>query len=104
MDDRLIELYVQRGRLRERIAVQRGQLARDLAPLGSALQTVDRARALVRQAQVWLSTHPAVVTAVVVALVVWRPRAVFRALRWGYAAWRRWAGLRRWAAAGYKAF
>lgn len=103
MDDRLIELYVQRGRLRERIGVQRGQLARELAPLGSALQTVDRARTLLRQAQVWLSAHPAVVTAVVVALVVWRPRAVFRSLRWGYSAWRRWAGLRQWVNAAYRA-
>jgi len=98
MDERLIELYVQRGRLRERISGQRGQLARELAPLAGALHTADRARVLLRQAQDWLAAHPAVVTAAVVALVVWRPRTVFRSLRWGYASWRRWARLRQWFA------
>lgn len=100
MDDRLIELYVQRGRLRERIAVQRTQLAHELAPLGNALQLVDRGRAVLRQAGQWLITHPAVVSVLVVAVLVWRPRAVFRSLRWGYSAWRSWTRLRAWMHAG----
>ncbi|MES2951022.1 MAG: YqjK family protein [Pseudomonadota bacterium] len=94
MDDRLIELYVQRGRLRERINAQRGQLAHELAPVSSALQWVDRGRALVHQAQHWLAANPAVIAAVVVAVMVWRPRAVLRAARWGFATWRSWSRLR----------
>jgi hypothetical protein len=103
MDERLIELYVQRGRLRERIGVQRGQLARELAPLSSGLQLLDRAVNLARQAQVWMATHPMVVTAVVVAVVVWRPRSVWRTLRWGYSTWRSWARLRAWFGASSRA-
>ncbi len=100
MDDRLIELYVQRGRLRERIGVQRTQLARELAPLGGALQLVDRSRAVLLQARQWLTAHPGAVSVVVVALLVWRPRAVFRSLRWGYSAWRSWTRLREWMHTG----
>ncbi len=100
MDDRLIELYVQRGRLRERISVQRLQLARELAPLGGALQLIDRSRAVLHQAGQWLKTHPAVLCALVVAVLVWRPRVVFRSLRWGYSAWRSWTRLRGWLLAG----
>lgn len=100
MDDRLIELYVQRGRLRERIGVQRAQLARELAPLDYALQLVDQTRAVVHRTGQWLTAHPGVVSLVVVALLVWRPRAVFRSLRWGYSAWRSWTRLRAWMHAG----
>lgn len=96
MDKRLIELYVQRGRLRERISVQRGQLARELAPLSSGLQLLDRAVIVLRRAQLWLAAHPLVVTAAVVAVVVWRPRSVWRAMRWGYSTWRSWARVRGW--------
>lgn len=96
MNQRLIELYVQRGRLRERIGAQRGQLARELAPLAGGLQALDRARWRLRQAQSWLLAHPAIVSAALVALLVWRPRSVMRAARWGYSAWRGWARLRSW--------
>ena len=73
MDPRLIELYVQRGRLRERIGSQRSQVARDLAPLGRALAGVDRARARWHQA-----------------------------VRWGYVSWRQWARVRQWLSDGIK--
>lgn len=96
MDERQIELYVQRGRLRERISVQRRQLARELAPLSNALQTVDRTHEKFRQAQVWLARHPAIVAAAGVALLVWRPRSAFRAVRWSYSGWRRWVRLKQW--------
>lgn len=96
MDPRQIELYVQRGRLRERISVQRGQLAHELAPFSGALQAIDRTQAQVHQAKVWLATHPAIVAAAVVALLVWRPRSVLGVARWGYSAWRTWARLKQW--------
>jgi glutathione S-transferase len=96
MDARQIEIYVQRGRLRERISVQRGQLAREVEPLSSALQTVDRTHEQLRLARAWLVTHPTIVTAAVVALLVWRPRSVLNVARWGYSAWRSWARLKQW--------
>jgi len=100
MDDRLIELYVQRGRLRERISGQREALARELAPVVEALHWVDRTRVVVRQAQLWAASHPAVLAMLVMAVLVWRPRKVFRSLRWGYSAWRSWTRLRAWMHAG----
>ncbi len=102
MNQRLIDLYVQRGRLRERIGVQRGLVARELAPLGTALQTVDRGRALLHQARLWLSAHPALVTTAAVALLVWRPRAVVRTVRRGFYLWRNWSRLREWASVGLR--
>jgi hypothetical protein len=96
MDARQIDLYVQRGRLRERISVQRKQLARELAPVSTALQAVDRTHARVRLARVWLLTHPALVTAAVVALLVWRPRTVVGAARWGYWMWRNGSRVKQW--------
>ncbi len=103
MDARLVELYIERGRLRERIGAQRLQLARDLAPLRTVSDMADRGTRLVRQTQQWMAGHPTVVTALVVALVAWRPRAVWRSLRWGYSLWRRWSGLRTWVMGRYGA-
>jgi hypothetical protein len=104
MDARLVELYVERGRLRERISMQRGQLARELAPVGEALHTVDRARAALHRAGLWMAAHPGVVIATGVAVVVWKPRAVLRTARWGFSMWRNWAQWREWVRAGLKAF
>lgn len=102
MDPRLIELYVERGRLRERITLQRGQLAHELAPLVQAMHTMDRTRALLQQARLWIAAHPGVVAAVAVAVFIWKPRTVFRAARWGFTTWRSWARWRDWARIGLK--
>jgi uncharacterized membrane-anchored protein len=96
MDERQIELYVQRGRLRERIRVQRGEMARELAPISGALQAVDHTHAQLRKAQVWLLAHPAIVTAAAVTLLIWRPRTVVSAARWVYSVWSSWARLKQW--------
>jgi len=103
MDQRLIDLYVQRGRLRERIGVQRGELAQALAPVGSALQAVDRGALLLRQARAWAAAHPTLVTAVIVAVSIWQPRAVWRVARRGFSLWRNWSRIREWALLGMRA-
>ena len=94
MDDRLIELYVQRGRLRERISTQRELVARELAPLATALGFAHQGMVWCRRAKAYVQAHPAVVTAVVVAVLVWRPRWVLRAVRWGFVGWRGWRAWR----------
>jgi hypothetical protein len=104
MDARLVELYVERGRLRERISMQRGQLAQELAPVGQALHTIDRARAFMQRAGLWMAAHPGVVVGVGVAVIVWKPRAALRTARWGLSAWRNWAQWRGWVRAGLKVF
>lgn len=96
MDRQLIELYTQRGRLRERIRAQRAQLALDLVPVADTLQAVDYARWRWQQTKGWLAAHPLVVTVAVAALVLWRPRAVVGTLYRGYSIWRYWQGARAW--------
>lgn len=103
MDPRLVELYVERGRLRERIGVQRGQLAVTLAPLGAALHTVDRARALMHKAQLWIMANPGVLAAAAVAVVVWRPRRILRTVLWGFSVWRSLGRWRNWMRIGMRA-
>ena len=102
MDKRLVELYVQRGALRERIRVERSQFARELAPLGEALHRVDRARALLHRAGLWMVAHPGIVAAAAVVAVVWKPRTVLRSARWGFGLWRNWAQWREWARIGLR--
>lgn len=90
MNDRLIELAVQRGRLRERIGAQRQQVARELAPLASALSLADQGLVWLHRAKTYVLAHPGLVAGVLVAALVWRPRWLLRSLRWGFVAWRGW--------------
>jgi len=96
VDDRLIELYVQRGRLRERIQAQRAQVAQVLVPVRTTLDRTDQVRALARQAQAWALAHPTLVAVAAVTLLVWRPRAILGSLRWGYTVWQQWQRVRAW--------
>ncbi|MES2582590.1 MAG: YqjK family protein [Pseudomonadota bacterium] len=104
MDARLVELYVERGRLRERISVQRGQLVRELEPLRNALDGVDRTRALLHQARQWVLSNPGIVATVAVAVVVWRPRAVLRTVVRGFSVWRSLGHWRNWIRVGLRVF
>jgi hypothetical protein len=102
MDARLVELYVERGRLRERIGSQRAQLAGTLAPLSQALHSVDRTRARMHRLQLWMAANPGIVAAVAVAVVVARPRLVVRSARWGFSVWRNWGRWRDWLRMGMR--
>jgi hypothetical protein len=103
MNAKLVELYVKRGRLRERIGTQRVQLAHELAPLGNALRTVDRARTLMHLAGLWIAANPGKVALVGVAVAVWRPRIVLRATRYSFVVWRNWGRWRDWLNIGLRA-
>ena len=103
MDAKLVELYVQRGRLHERIVAQRVQLARELVPMHEVLDRVDRARALIQQLRLWMIANPGLVAVAGVALVIWRPRSLMRAARWGFFAWRTWSRWRDWLRVGLSA-
>jgi len=94
MDQHLIELHLKRGRLLERIAAQRTMLARQMAPLRVALDTTDRAIAVVRDSARFVRQHPAGVAALVAVTVVLRPRVVWRWLQRGFFVWRSWRALR----------
>lgn len=102
MDARLIELYVERGRLRERIGIQRAQLARELEPVVQAMHAMDRTRSRLHLVGQWMAAHPGIVAAVSVAVLVWRPRAVLKTAGKGVYLWRNWARWRDWLRIGLR--
>ena len=78
MQDRLIELHQQRGRLLERIAVQRQTLARELVPVQDVFNAGERARRAAQDGMNFLQQHPLVLGVALTALVVFKPRTVLR--------------------------
>ncbi len=94
MQQRLIELQLQRGRLLERIANQRHALALQTRPVARALRVGDRVSSFADQCKLFALQHPLAVAAVVGAVVVLRPARVLRWTRRGFFAWRTWASVR----------
>jgi len=94
MDQRLIELHLKRGRLLERIAMQRTTLARQVAPVRAALDVTDRAIAVVRDSARFVRQHPTGVAALVAVTVALRPRVLWRWLQRSFVVWRSWRALR----------
>lgn len=94
MNQTLIEIGIQRGRLIERIATQRASLGQRMQPVHRVLNGADRTLAAVRSASNYVKRHPGTVAATLAVLVVLKPR---RAWRWGrrsFVAWRTWHALR----------
>ncbi len=96
MNQREIELQMQRGALRERIRAQREALASDLAPLRVTLDTVDYTLTQARASLQWLRKKPAIVTVATAAFITWQPRRVFRMLWRSYGMWRKWQKIQHW--------
>ena len=94
MNQRLIELHQQRGRLLERIATQRVVLSLELEPVSAKLETTDRLLARVHAGIDYLKAHPAVVALAFAALAITKPRRTLRWSRRAYAAWQTWRILR----------
>ena len=94
MQQRLIELHQQRGRLLERIATQRGELALQVEPLGRMFELGERVAGLAREVRAFALRHPVAVAAAAGALVLLRPRAVLRWSGRGLLAWRTWRSVR----------
>ena len=94
MQQRLIELQLQRGRLLERIALQRADLAQAGAPVAHALRFGDRLLGWIDQGKRFSLEHPVAVGAAVVVLVILRPAGMLRWSRRGFTLWRTWTALR----------
>lgn len=94
MQDRLTELLVQRGRLLERIAQQRQQVAVQVQPVARTLQVGDRLTDIFTQCKRFALQHPLVVAAAVATVVVLRPAGAWRLASRGLLAWRTWTTLR----------
>lgn len=94
MNHRLNELHLRRGRLLERIAMQRAALDRQLEPVRATLDTTDRLLARVRSSIDYLKAHPAIVALAFGALLIIKPRRTLRWSRRAYAVWQTWRVLR----------
>jgi len=85
---REIELALKKQRLQMQSATLRRSFAYHALGLQPVFSVADRGRA----ALLWLSHHPALPVAVLVALLVARPRVV---LRWARRGWLAWLALRK---------
>ena len=93
LDRRLLELHVQRGRLQERIATQRTQLAQQWAPVGRVLHVARSVRLAVRAGIIYLLQHPLAASATLAGIVLLKPRSVWRWGVRGLFVWRSWRAL-----------
>ncbi len=86
----LIELAERRGQLLERIAAQRADLVRELAPVSRALAFTGRMADRYHSVLSWLRARPLLTGLLVAGLVLLRPRRSWRLARWGLLGWRLW--------------
>lgn len=91
MNNRLLELALQKQRLQYRSGEQRQELAKGLKPLASVFSVAEAVRGGVR----WVHEHPAISTGVLVAIIVARPRIAVRWARRAWLAWQVWRKVRR---------
>ena len=94
MNQRLNELHLRRGRLLERIAIQRAALDRELEPIRTTLYSTDRLLARVQAGVDYLKAHPAIVALTFAALAISKPRRTLRWSRRAYAVWQTWRVVR----------
>jgi YqjK-like protein len=92
----LAELHEEQGRLRERIARQRAELAVHAAPLRNALASGDRAVHAGRNAFDTVSRHPFGLAALAAVVLAFKPRVVWRWGMRGLLAWRSARALSGW--------
>jgi hypothetical protein len=93
---RRIELAERRGRLLERITVQRATIARELAPLARALSFTGRLTDRYHHVMTWVRERPLLSGALMLGLglVLLQPRQRgWRLARWGLLGWRLWQRL-----------
>lgn len=90
MSPRLVELALKKQRLQIRSAALRADFSSHAAAWRPVFAIADQGQA----ALLWLRRHPAVPVAVLVALLVARPRVLLRWLKRGFFAWQVLAKLR----------
>lgn len=94
MQARLTELHQQRGRLLERIAHQRVTLATQVVPLAGPLALPERLAHLVQNGKLFVRQHPYLVGSGIAAVVLLKPRSVWRWAQRGLLVWRTWRSVR----------
>ena len=90
----LTDVYVQRGRLLERIALQRVVLIDDMHPVHAALNTTDRVLGYVNAGVAYVKRHPGITALGVAVLFAVKGRRIFRLAKRGFFVWQAWRTLR----------
>ncbi len=90
MNERVLALAERQGALKARIAEQRQQLARQIAPIEAALSYADRGVAGVK----WMKQNPAAVGGAVALLAILKPKRAWAWAKRGFVVWRGWQGLK----------
>lgn len=88
----MLELALRKQRLQLQSATQRDALVGAAAGLAPLLTAADK----VREGARWLGRHPELLAGGMVALLVARPRTVFRWVRRSFFAWQAWRRVSQW--------
>jgi hypothetical protein len=95
MQRQIAELHVHRGRLLERIALQRAVLADQCYPVHAALDRTDRVFGSIQATVYYLRTHPLGSAALAfAALYIVKPARAWRWSARAFSAWQTWRALR----------
>jgi hypothetical protein len=90
----LTEVLVQRGRLLERIALQRAVLSEDMQPVQAVLDKTDRGLSYVKLGVAYVKGHPGVTALAVAVLFALKGRRIFALAKRGFFVWKAWRSLR----------
>lgn len=98
MSPQQVELALRKQRLQLKSAALRSEFAGHAMVIAPLFAVGDRAR----NGALWLRRHPEVAAIAVVALLVARPRPLFRWARRGVVAWQAWSRIRAWLEAHHR--
>ena len=93
MNRQLLALHLERGRLQERIAQQRVELAVQLMPLKRASGTTSRVMALAQDGFDYVRKNPLKGSAALALALILRPKRTWQLLHAGLQVWRGWSVL-----------
>lgn len=79
---------LQRGRLLERISQQRSAFAVTLSPVVGLLHAADQVAEGAEKARRWIGENPLIAGAILMVVVIWRPRGAIKLLKKGAVGWR----------------
>lgn len=90
MNRQLNEIHLRRGRLLERIAVQRADLGRAMHPVRASLSGIDRVVGRFRSISDYVKRHPSIAALAVAGLFAVRTEYAWRWTKRAFFAWRAW--------------
>jgi hypothetical protein len=90
VNPRLVELALKKQRLQLKSAILRSAFAEQAMTWAPAFAAADR----IREGVAWMRRHPVLPVAMLVALLVARPRALLRGAAGAWVVWRGWQRLR----------